>query len=395
MTKKTINAPGMPSVGPYSHAVEANGFVFLSGVIPMDPETGDLVLNDIAQATELALQNAKRVLAACGLALSDVVKAAVYLADMNDFASMNEVYARHFDKEPPARTCIAAKQLPKGVPVAIGAGDAPAAAYGAGLLDEPDIFYAAGTTDCLMFTSTRAHPDARFANCAYCTPGRRVSIATMTSSGAAVTWFARQWVGARASAATVEALAANSPAGAGGLVFLPYLQGERTPMWDPQARGLMLGLQLGTRRQDMARAVLEGTALGLRMVVETLESSFGTRARRIVAIGGGTQNRLWMAIKAAALGRSIHVMSYQETSTLGAALLGGIAAGVYRNARQALRATRGLRRTTVIRPNNADIGVYNALYAVYAGQYRKHRQDFRALARLAGADRANIPGRTH
>ena len=109
----------------------------------------------------------------------------------------------------------------------------------------------------------------------------------MTSTGAAVEWFAREWLGADATAATVQRLAAKSPPGAGGLVFLPYLQGERTPMWDPQARGLVLGLHLATERRHVARSVLEGTALGLRQVVETMESSYHVRASRIVAVGGG------------------------------------------------------------------------------------------------------------
>jgi xylulokinase len=205
----------------------------------------------------------------------------------------------------------------------------------------------------------------------------------MTSAGAAVEWFAREWIRGRATAATIESLAAQVPAGAGGMLFLPYLQGERTPVWDPYARGVMLGFQLNTGRQHAARAVLEGTAFGMRMIAETLESSYRTRASRIVAVGGGTQNRLWMRIKASALGRPIHVMRYQQTSTLGAAMLAGHAAGMYKDARHAIDSTRGVRRTSVVRPEKSWTAIYNRLYPIYRELYHKHAQDFRVLNDVA------------
>jgi 2-iminobutanoate/2-iminopropanoate deaminase len=110
-----------PAVGPYAQAAEANGFVFCSGQIPLDPETGELVTASVAAATEQVLKNLQAVLAAAGLTLADVVKATVFLADMNDFAEMNGIYARYFPGTPPARACVEVSRLPKDARVEIEA----------------------------------------------------------------------------------------------------------------------------------------------------------------------------------------------------------------------------------------------------------------------------------
>jgi 2-iminobutanoate/2-iminopropanoate deaminase len=122
MGKKIISSNEAPAaVGPYSQAIEANGFVFCSGQIPIDPRTGEMVSSNTAAATEVVISNLKAVLAAAGLGLKDVVKTSVFLADMNDFAEMNEVYGRHFSDSPPARACVQAAKLPKGALVEIEA----------------------------------------------------------------------------------------------------------------------------------------------------------------------------------------------------------------------------------------------------------------------------------
>lgn len=113
MRKQSVVTNGAPApVGPYSQAVVAGGFVFASGQAALDPETGELVGEDAAEQTERVMRNLRAVLEAAGSGLDRVVKSNVYLADMNDFATMNEVYGRFFLKEPPARTTIQAARLP-------------------------------------------------------------------------------------------------------------------------------------------------------------------------------------------------------------------------------------------------------------------------------------------
>jgi len=122
MEKRIISNKEAPAaVGPYSQAVEINGFLFCSGQIPIDPATGEMVTSDTVSATDMVLRNLKAVLAAAGLEMSDVIKTTVFLADMNDFAAMNEVYARYFSEAPPARACVQAAKLPKGSLVEIEA----------------------------------------------------------------------------------------------------------------------------------------------------------------------------------------------------------------------------------------------------------------------------------
>ncbi|MBU3853949.1 MAG: RidA family protein [Candidatus Paraprevotella stercoravium] len=120
MEKKVLHTEKAPAaIGPYSQAIEVNGFVFASGQIPIDPATGEMVQGGVQEQTRQALTNASEVMKAAGLDLSHVVKTTVFLADMNDFAAMNEVYATFFSAPFPARSAVAVKALPKGALVEV------------------------------------------------------------------------------------------------------------------------------------------------------------------------------------------------------------------------------------------------------------------------------------
>ena len=113
----TENAPG--AIGPYSQAIKTGGLIFCSGQIPIDPATGDFVSDDIAGQTDQVLKNLSAVLEAAGSNLSGVVKTTVFLADMNDFAAMNEVYGKYFSENKPARATVQAARLPRDARVEI------------------------------------------------------------------------------------------------------------------------------------------------------------------------------------------------------------------------------------------------------------------------------------
>ena len=113
----TNNAPA--AIGPYSQAIEVNGFVFASGQIPINPATGDFVEGGIKEQTKQALTNASNILKEAGTDLSHVVNTTVYMADMGDFAAMNEIYAQFFNEPYPARSAVAVKALPKGALVEV------------------------------------------------------------------------------------------------------------------------------------------------------------------------------------------------------------------------------------------------------------------------------------
>lgn len=113
--KTQISSSKAPAaIGPYSQAIAANGFLFISGQLPIDPATGNFAEGGIRELTRQSLENVKSILAEAGLTLADVVKTTVFLADMNDFAAMNEVYAEYFTAPAPARSAVAVKTLPKG-----------------------------------------------------------------------------------------------------------------------------------------------------------------------------------------------------------------------------------------------------------------------------------------
>ena len=113
----TDKAPG--AIGPYSQAVKAGGLVFCSGQIPIDPVTGEFVSNDVTEQTEQVLKNLSAVLEAAGTSLAGVVKTTVFLADMSDFAAMNEVYGKYFSHNKPARATVQAARLPRDARVEI------------------------------------------------------------------------------------------------------------------------------------------------------------------------------------------------------------------------------------------------------------------------------------
>lgn len=117
---KVINTKNAPAaIGPYSQAIEVNGFVYTSGQLPINPETGEFAGSDIKSQTEQSLKNVKAILDEAGLTMQNVVKTTVFLADMADFAAMNEVYSSYFSEPYPARSAVAVKTLPKAALVEI------------------------------------------------------------------------------------------------------------------------------------------------------------------------------------------------------------------------------------------------------------------------------------
>lgn len=118
--KQVINTPKAPSpIGPYNQAILANGFLYLSGQIAIDPETGELNMPDIATETHQVMKNIDAVLKAAGMTFANVVKTSIFLSDMNNFAQVNEVYATYFNDQHPARETVEVSCLPKNVNVEI------------------------------------------------------------------------------------------------------------------------------------------------------------------------------------------------------------------------------------------------------------------------------------
>ncbi len=261
--------------------------------------------------------------------------------------------------------------IPKGIPVVIGAGDTPCAALAAGACAPGTSCESAGTTDVLTVCVDEPRFDRRFINRSYFDAGTWAYQGSMSFTGAANEWFAsrfyeRQDRTERFAASNAEA--ASAKPGCGGVVFLPYLQGERSPVWDPYARGVFFGLTLNTTRADMSRAVLESCGYGLRHFLALTETLTGSPIDRLTSIGGGAKSAVWAQIKADITRRPVDVLCQQDSAAIGAALLAGVGAGLWPDVQTAsLAADRRVWRT--FDPDSSMAGEYERNYEVYQKLY--------------------------
>jgi xylulokinase len=165
----------------------------------------------------------------------------------------------------------------------------------------------------------------------------------------------------------LEAYAAAAPAGAEGLVFIPYLHGERAPIWDPSVAGAFLGLRERHDFRHFSRAVFEAAGFAVRHVLEACEETCGQRAGRIIVCGGGARSRFWNEIKAAILQRSVSPLQAQASACLGAAMLAAVGAGFYPDLPQAWRAMRRIAEDVL--PDLELVELYNQRYREYRRAY--------------------------
>ncbi len=254
-----------------------------------------------------------------------------------------------------------------GVAVAAGAGDQAAGALGVGV-DRPGPLSVVLGTSGVVFAALPAYatePQARLHVFCHAVPGAWHAMGVMLSAAGSMQWF-RDTLAPGVRFADLDAGAAEWAAGSDGLIFLPYLAGERTPHADPDARGAFIGLSLRHDRAGMVRAVMEGVAYGLRDSLELL-TDLGVRADRGRASGGGARSRLWLSIVASALRLPLELTAVEEGSAFGAALLGGVAGGVFADVNEAVRACVRVRE--VIEPQLRWQEVYQAGYARFRELY--------------------------
>ena len=220
--------------------------------------------------------------------------------------------------------------LLSGTPVVAGGGDGSCASVGAGAVNEGDVYGILGSSSWISSVAKSPLYDPRFRvfNWAHLNPKYYTPSGTMQAAGVSAQWFADN-VSDGASVSRVNELAAKSPPGANGLVYLPYLLGERSPRWDIDARGAYIGLSATTNREDMARSLIEGVGMNLRLIIECLGISKDTT---ITMIGGGAESDLWMGIFSDVWRKIVMLPEHlSEATSLGAALAGGIGVGIYKS----------------------------------------------------------------
>lgn len=226
----------------------------------------------------------------------------------------------------------AAKQLglPVGARVVMGGGDGPIAAVGSGVVSPEDPPYVCmGTSTWISFATLQpAAADPRYFTFRHVVPGQFVPTATMQAGGGAVQWASEVFGGPGQGVAELVSLAENVKAADEGLFFLPYLMGERSPYFNPEAAGTFLGIGRHHGAGHMMRAVLEGVALNLLICLDAFRES-GLKTETIDAIGGGAASDLWLQIMADAWGVNVRRRSVvEEGNSLGAAVVGAVGLGL-------------------------------------------------------------------
>ena len=271
--------------------------------------------------------------------------------------------------------------LPSGIPVAAGGGDNAAAAVGVGVVERGLLSSSVGTSGVLFAASGDFTPDPSGRIHAFChaVPEEYHLMGVTLSAGGSLQWW-RDATGADYDE-LVEA-AEKVPPGAEGLIFLPYLSGERTPHLDPQARGTFVGLTSRHGIPHMTRAVMEGVIYSLRDSLEILRE-LDVAIEQVRATGGGARSPLWRQLQADVYGVPIYRTTADEGPAHGAALLSGVAAGVYRDVAEACSTVR--LREEVTEPDLERKGIYEEYYEVYRSLYPATRSAMHRLTELAAS----------
>ncbi len=292
------------------------------------------------------------------------------------------------DKLPPARAAgavvgevsrgaAATTGLAPGTPVVGGTVDAFTSYLGAGLLEPGDAYDPGGTAGGLGVYWDRplAVPGAFVTPAPL--PGLYSIGAAMAATGRALDWFRADVLGGTVTPESLLAEVAEVPAGAEGLVFLPYLAGERSPIWDPTARGVLAGLTLGHRRGHIARAIVEASAFALRHVAEPMLEA-GVTVTELRLCGGPARSEVWNQIKADVTGFPVAIPRVLETAVVGSAILGAVGIGAYTDLRAAIQAMTAIVRR--LAPNPEHRATYDDLYAAYRALYPATAPILRPLA---------------
>jgi xylulokinase len=274
--------------------------------------------------------------------------------------------------------------LAEGTPVCAGTVDAWSEAYSGGVREPGDLMVMYGSTMFFVqeLEATARHP--QLWNTMGVDRGSRCLAAGMSTSGSLTSWV-QELVGDVPFEVLVSE-ASETPVGADGLVLLPYFAGERMPILDPRARGVIAGLTLRHQRGHLFRAVYEGIAFGVRQILQMLDTEMNP-VKRLVALGGGTQGNLWTQIVSDVTGRVQEIPEQTIGASYGDALMAAIGSGLVP------AETNWARIATVVEPNPETEATYDELFEIYSSMYPATRSAVHALAHMQ-EDNAAEPGRT-
>lgn len=270
--------------------------------------------------------------------------------------------------------------LSVGTPVAAGGLDAACGTLGVGVIHPGETQEQGGQAGGMSICTDAPTGDPTLILSRHVIPDRFLLQGGTTGGSGVMRWLEREFgdpqrakakKAGKSTAQLLDELAEAVPPGSEGVVFLPYMSGERSPIWDPNAKGVFYGLDFRKTKGHMIRGALEGVAFSLRHNLETAYAA-GATVRELRAMGGAANSRLWTQIKADVTGLPIMVPASDEATTLGAAILGGVGVGVYRDFDEAVSLTVKTRR--VHEPNPANRAVYDENYGVYRAIYENLKE---------------------
>lgn len=287
---------------------------------------------------------------------------------------------------------VAQLGLEQGIPIVLGGIDAAIATFAGGVRKPGDHVAMLGTSMCWGYLQTETESSRDLVCMPYVYKGReqRYVFGGAATAGGAITWFVDQFCQAELAQAKtqgisvytlLEAQAAPLPPGAHGLVFLPYLMGERSPVWDARASGTFAGLNLTHTRAHLYRAVIEGIAFALWHNMQAVGERRKALDSRLIVVGGAVNSDLWMQIIADVTGYAVYTIEEAVEAAMGAALLGAVGLGLVSEADADKGWTHVVCRAT---PNNEAHQVYQKLFAVYENLYPALRDSMHALAQVRG-----------
>jgi len=265
-----------------------------------------------------------------------------------------------------------------GTPVVIGGGDGACAAAGAGVVREGAAYNYIGASSWIALATEKPiyDPDYKTFTFGHVVPGMFMPTGTMQAAGASYQWTRDQLCPTEVETAESLGLspyelmnqaAENSPIGAKGLIFLPYLMGERSPRWNPRARGAFLGLTIRHTRADMIRAVLEGVTMNLRVILDAFRSQ-GARIEAMRLIGGGARGRFWNRMMADVYGIPVYRLAIlEEATSMGAALTGGVGVGLYPDFSMIETMNQV---SEIVEPDPAAQAAYEGIYPIFEAAYQ-------------------------
>ena len=283
--------------------------------------------------------------------------------------------------------------LPAGIPVARGAADNAAGAVGLGVVRPGRAMASIGTSG-VVLAHTKGYlvePSMRLHSFCHAVPGQYYAMGVMLSAGGALRWYRDVLSDGEKIAAELGGVdpyeiitdsASTARAGGRGLIFLPYLMGERTPYADAGARGALVGLTARTTKADISRAVLEGITFGLCDSLDLIREidPGGAGVGEIRLTGGGARSRFWRQMMADVFDAPVALTTSTEGPAFGAAILGGVAAGAFASVEEAADAL--VHVTSRVTPEPVAAARYRDIHAVYRGLYGDLRERFRELGRL-------------